>query len=458
VLARAASLTVAAVTLLTPILARAAPIEFVEQRRNFMIFDDIDGTVENANWFNREPFYAGYYPLEAGFLKVHPDDSQFIVVYTTFSLVQGVGAFYQSLANDVAGIGYQKAADLDPIIPAEFFDDTPDSQFQGMLHMNDWHNFLLPGNTGFNDPWISLVFGQELGHAWLSFVHADLGDGPSDKMLGRAKAHWSFYLHTDGSPVEGHRWTDHGDGNFTAAKLDKYQFSDLDLYLMGLMGPDEVEPWFLINDPHDCPDSALENMECAAPEGHGFKADQYRVKGTRQDITIKDVINVEGPRVPAYPEAPSEFDLAFLLIKRPGETLCDAELAAMDEIVQRSIDTWVGQTRGRANIVNRTHVDTEVDPGIACVPTPETTSTGSDSESSSDDSSTSAAPTTGQDPSTTTSSSSSSSESSDTGAQQAETGCGCRHTPTSPWLLSTMLLPLLRRRRPRLIGRQPRGT
>ena len=312
--------------------------------------------------------------------------------------------------------------------------------------MNDWHNFLLPGNTGFNDTWISLVFGQELGHAWLSFVHADLGDGPSDKMLGRAKAHWSFYLHTDGSPVEGHRWTDNGDGSFTAAKLDKYQFSDLDLYLMGLMGPDEVEPWFLINDPHDCPDSALEDMACAQPEGHGFKAEQYRVKGTRQDITIKDVINVEGPRVPAYPDAPSEFDLAFLLIKRPGETLCDAELAAMDEIVARSIDTWVGQTRGRASIVNRTHVDTEVDPGPACVDMPGETSTGNDGDSSSDDSGTSATPTTGDDPGTT-GSASGSSESSDTGPQQGDTGCGCNQTPTSPWLLSTLLLPLLRRRR-----------
>lgn len=439
-------LAVTLAVLLAASTAHAAPIEFVEQRKNYMIFNDVDGTVENANWFAREPFYQGYYPIEEGYLTVHPDDAQFIVVYSTFKLVEGVGAFYQSLSNDVAGIGYQQAADLDPIIPAEFFDDTPNSQFQGMLHMNDWHNFLLPGNQGLNDTWISLVFGQELGHAWLAFVLADVGDGPSDLMLGRAKAHWNFYLHTDGSPVEGHRWTDDGGGNFTAAKLDSYQFSDLDLYLMGLMPPEEVKPWFVIEDPHDCIDSVLDDQECAPVDGFSFKADQYRVQGTRRDMTIADVIAANGPRMPAYPDAPSEFDLAFLLIKRPDETFCDEELAAMDAIVDRSLEMWVGQTRGRATLVNRTHVDDELDPGPACPEEPETSTGTTDATSSTtaDPSDTGSTPTTTTEPPLTTTSDTTTG---DTTPEQGESGCSCTQTPTpAPWLLVT-LLPLLRRRR-----------
>lgn len=451
-----AALTLA--LLVTASTARAAPIEFVEQRRNYMIFDDVYGTIEHANWFNREPFYAGYYPLEEGFLKVHADDSQFIVVYSTFSLVKGVGAFYQSLANDVAGIGYKQAAAIDPIIPDEFFDDTPNSQFQGMLHMNDWHNFLLPGDAGLNDPWISLVFGQELGHAWLSFVRADLGDGPSDLMLGRAKAHWNFYMHTDGSPVEGHRWADNGDGSFTAAQLKSFQFSDLDLYLMGLMPPEEVQPWFVIEDPHDCIDSALRDMECAPVDGFSFKADQYRVKGTRRDLTIQNVIAAEGQRIPAYPDAPNEFNLSFILIKRPDESLCDQELAAMDAIVDRSIEMWVGQTRDRATIINRTHVDDPLDPGPACPPEPE--STGADTSNSGDtnNGTTGDNNTTGDDPNVPTtggvdppdsdSGTTTSPGNSDTGGQQGESGCGCAQQPApAPWLLSALLPLLLRRRR-----------
>lgn len=440
-------------TALAPSLALAAPIEFVEQRRNFMIFDDVDGSIEHANWFTREPFYAGYYAIEDGFLKVHPDDSQFIVVYSTFSLVQGVGAFYQSLANDVAGIGYKQAAELDAVIPAEFFDDTPNSQMIGMLHMNDWHNFILPGDSGIDDEWISLVFGQELGHAWLAFVHATLGDGPIDGMLGRAKAHWSFYLETGGSPVEGHKWTDNGDGTFTAAKLDKYQFSDLDLYLMGLMGADEVQPWFLIENPHDCVDSSQDDKSCAPPDAFGFKADQYTVSGTRRDITIKDVIDVEGPRVPAYPDAPSEFNLSFVLIKRPGETLCAEELAAIDEIIDRSLKQWVDQTRGRASLVNRTHVDEPLDPGPVCVDESSTGDgsssgggTGSGTGTGGDTAPTTGAPETG----TSTGTTGGSAETGTDAGQLDDQGCGCRQSPTSPaWLLGLGLLPLLRRRRRR---------
>lgn len=444
--------------LLTPTLVRAAPIEFVEQRRNFMVFDDVDGTVEHANWFTREPFYAGYYPVEEGFLKVHPDDSQFLIAYTTFSLVQGVGAFYQSLANDVKGVGYKQAAELDPVIPAEFFDDTPNSQFVGFLHMNDWHNFILPGNTGFNDEWISLVFGQELGHAWLSFVYADVGNGPSDLMLGRSNAHWNFYLETGGSPVEGHQWTDNGDGTFTAAQLDKFQFSDLDLYLMGLMAPEEVKPWFLIEDPHDCVDSALPDKECAPKDGFSFKADQYRVSGTRRDLKIEDVIAAEGPRVPAYPDAPNEFSLSFILIKRPGETLCDEELEAIDGVIERSITQWVDQTRGRADLINRTHVDDPIEPGISCS---EENTTGSDatatgtggdgSSSTAAESSSGDTPTTGQpDPTTTGDGTTAAPPETGDPGQQTDSGCGCRQSTSTPWLLgplSMALLPLLRRRR-----------
>jgi hypothetical protein len=71
--------------LLAPTAARAAPIELVEQRKNFMIFDDVDGSIEHANWYSRDSFYTGFRAVEAGFLANHPDDSDFLVVYSTFS-------------------------------------------------------------------------------------------------------------------------------------------------------------------------------------------------------------------------------------------------------------------------------------------------------------------------------------------------------------------------------------
>lgn len=448
-LRRALALTL----LLAPSVVHAAPIEFVEQRKNFMIFDDVDGSVENANWYTRDPFYEGFRAIEEGYLANHPDDSEFLVVYSTFSLTEGVGAFYQSLSNDVAGIGYKQAAELDAVIPAEFFDDTPDSKLTGFLHMNNWRNFLLDDGATIDDEWISLVFGQELGHAWLAFAYASFGEDPSEIMLGRSNAHWNFYMHTDGSPVEGHRWIDHGGGDFEAVKLDAYQFSDLDLYLMGLMPPEEVQPWFVITEPHDCIDSSKEDKACAPVDAFGFKADQYRVKGTRVDITIDEVIAAEGPRVPAYPDAPNEFNLSFILIKRPDETLCDEEIAVIDEVIDRSIDQWIGQTRDRANLVNRTRTDDPLPPACG------SDTTGPDSTTG--DTSTTAAPDTGTTGSGETNvptdeggssiteaddSDSSGSSGSATAGTLDDAGCGC-HSPAplvAPWLLAPLLL---RRRR-----------
>jgi len=440
--------------LLAPSVVRAAPIEFVEQRKNFMIFNDVDGSIEHANWYNRESFYTGYNAVEEGFLAVHPDDSQFLVAYSTFSLTQGVGAFYQSLSNDIAGIGYKQAAEIDAVIPSEFFDDTPNSQFTGFLHMNNWRNFLLEDQTTIDDEWISLVFGQELGHAWLAFAYANLGQDPDKIMLGRSEAHWNFYMHTDGSPVEGHRWLDKGGGDFEAVKLDKYQFSDLDLYLMGLMAPEEVQPWFVITDPHDCIDSSKPNLECAPVDGFGFKADQYRVKGTRVDITIDDVIAAEGPRVPAYPDTPNEYGLSFILIKRPDEILCDEEIAVIDEVIQRSIDQWVAQTRDRANIINNTHTDDPLP--AACGE--DTTSGGGDTTTSGEAGSTSdasgstsadptATPTSG-DADTAADTADAESSGSATNGQLDDGSCSCNAplslTAAAPWLLAPLLL---RRRR-----------
>jgi hypothetical protein len=73
------------------------------------------------------------------------------------------------------------------------------------------------------------VFGQELGHQWLAYPDADDGTGPTDALLGRAGSHWSWFLDTPGSPMEGNAWIDHGDGTFTTDLAAPYRFSDLDL-------------------------------------------------------------------------------------------------------------------------------------------------------------------------------------------------------------------------------------
>jgi MYXO-CTERM domain-containing protein len=443
---------------LAPTLAVAAPIELVEERETYWIFDDVDQSVEYANWFLRDPFLAGYAAVEGGFLAVHPDDSQFLVIYTTWSLPEGVGALYQSVANDVQGIGYEHIGPEDPVIPdSGYFDDTPDSQVQGFLHMNDWTNFIGDDPGGVDDWWISLVFGQEIGHAWLAFVYYSQGGPWETDMLGRANSHWSFYMHSGGSPVEGHDWVDNGDGTFTALKHDVFYYSDLDLYLMGLLPPDDVDPWFVLEDPYNCVDSAQPDMECAPPEANLFQADTYTVNATRRDITIDDVIAVEGPRVPAWPDAPDTFDVSFLLIKRPGEELDEESKLLIDNIVNRSIEMFEEQTQGLGQIVNRTAAN----PGGTDGGESEASGGGEAGEAGSGTggASTGAGGSGGTSPGT--GSAGSSASAGETGADESEGGgqdpggggCGCRaipHPNAVAWALAAIVAVARRRRdRPR---------
>ena len=87
-------------------------------------------------------------------------------------------------------------------------------------------------------------------------------NGPSDSRMPRAFSQPSAVSNSsrinaavrarDQAQVLGGTLTigqgDNGGGNFTAAKLTSFQFSDLDLYLMGLMDPNEVSSQFLVTD------------------------------------------------------------------------------------------------------------------------------------------------------------------------------------------------------------------
>jgi MYXO-CTERM domain-containing protein len=450
--------------------ARAAPIEFVEQRDSYMIFRDVDQSVEYADWFYRDPFLAGYAAVEDGFLAEHPDDSQFLVMYTTWQLPPPVGALYQSVSNDIHGIGYEHIAPEDAVIPDEgmgYFDDTPNSQVTGFMHMNQWTQYLGGDPGGVNDNIISLIFGQELGHAWLAFVYYQqdgVGDWRTD-MLGRSNAHWSFYMNTGGSPVQGHEWNDNGDGTFTAVKQDIYEYSDLDLYLMGLLPADMVAPWFVLDDPSNCVDSALPDGSCAEPDGFLFEADSYTVNATRRDITIDDVIAVEGPRMPAFGEAPDSYDVSFILVTRADEVLDENQKLLVDAIIDRSIEIFDAQTRGYAHVVNRTAQGGGSDESGGS--DDDTSASADDSGSASDpsdsdgqgessaDGSASASASGGASASASGSADGSAEGSGDSdggaGAEQDSGGCGCA-SGRSPsvgglGLLGFGLLGLLRRRR-----------
>ena len=158
------------------------------------------------------------------------------------------------------------------------------------------------------------ILAHEIGHRFLAYVSFnDPETGmPSDALLGRQAAHWSFFLNSGASVLEGNAIKDNEEGadpRFeTIAATQTY--SPLDLYLMGLKDPADVPPTFLVTNPT----SALQSLGSASrtPEvGIGFN-------GVRKEIRVEHIIDAAGVRRPDTSVSQKHFRQAFVLLVEPG--------------------------------------------------------------------------------------------------------------------------------------------
>lgn len=207
---------------------------------------------------------------------------------------------------------------------------------------------------------MSQTLGQELGHQWLSYAYfRDARGQLRDDTVGIEQAHWAFYFNSDRSPMDGMAWTDNGDGTFTAPnKLARpgfeLEFSELELYLLGLMASDDAEASFLIEDPFDC---VIDGASVACPDHYGSRAlamtgDSITVRGTRLDITVEDIIAAEGPRIPDAAAARRDHGVMFVVFKRPGGEIAAAEHEQIRELFTEMPPLWQRMTRNRGHLIN----------------------------------------------------------------------------------------------------------
>jgi hypothetical protein len=235
----------------------------------------------------------------------------------------GAAAFHLAFNNaDTSGIGRTAVATPEiPVRSGVWFN-----------HVNYW------------DTWPegieSWVFCHELGHQWLSFARFDDGIVKSQELLGRQRAHWSYFVDTPNSPMEGNAWVDNKDGTFTTDLSTPSAFSALDLYLMGLLPPEDVPPFFYI----DAPDTAERGRE-TSPE-HVYNDEPVTVSGSRVDVTIDDIIAANGQRSPAYGEAPTEQKILYVLVVSPNELLTEETVGRALERVDGWVDAWDTCTSG----------------------------------------------------------------------------------------------------------------
>jgi len=247
------------------------------------------------------------------FYETHPDDFDQLVFWTDTRVIADAFAFESTVKNTISGTGLE-AIDFSAELGSA-------GALQSVINMDRISKYGdTPSAKLFGESSALGILAHETGHRWLArlqFLNADRA--MSDQLLGRQRAHWSFFLDSDGSVMEGNEIEDQGGGTFrTTTSLEKY--SRLDLYAMGVASDAEVPRWFYI----DAPISGW-NRETSPIAG-------TTITGTRRDVLIQDVIDAMGPRVPAAADSPRVHRQAYVFVRRASAVLDPQDLARLVRI------------------------------------------------------------------------------------------------------------------------------
>ncbi len=267
--------------------------------------------------------------LSKKFYQTHPDDFDQLVIFTNFPYDLGDAfAFEFTINNSIQGIH------VDQMDFSQQFGSQ--GVLQSILAMNQLAEFPNNPDTVFFGTNSSMgIMGQESGHRWLVFAQFLDGGSPSNDLLGRDFAHWSFFFNSEASVMEGNEIRDNGDGSFTTIGTTS-RYNKLDQYLMGLRDSSEVDPVYYVTNV-----SGTRRVPSSPP------AIGVTFSGTRRNLTVNDIIAAEGPRIPDASDSPKVFRQAFVLLVRRGTTPLPAEVEKLDSIRRRWQDFYRQATDSR---------------------------------------------------------------------------------------------------------------
>lgn len=245
------------------------------------------------------------------FLQNHAnrDVYDFVYVMTDFYYdLSGAQAAYLPVRNDVRGSGLNT------------FDNDPNGtlgarRIQGLISLSNI-SALYPDSPvvrflgAYN---VCGVLAQQTGQRWLAA--ARLTGNDAKVLLGRDEANWSTFFNTESgmssvaarrsSVMEGNYWEEISGGRYSSNSLaDGY--SRLDQYLMGLRPSNQVSDSFVLTN--------LTNNG-GVDRAFGVRAGVV-VTGTRQPVTVNDIIAANGGRTPDVSAARKSFRAAFVLVTR----------------------------------------------------------------------------------------------------------------------------------------------
>jgi hypothetical protein len=225
------------------------------------------------------------------FRTTHPDIYDFVTFFTDSANgmpPQGGSSWYRFVYNDTNGIG---------LGPHDYRAGYGSSVLQGVIFINQGHF-----------PLWRYVMLQEQEHRWAAFARykTSAGDPVQTGHLLGGWGHWADNFDDDESPMDYdiHDWVQNG-LNFDRVTLDsaKRTYCNLDLYLMGLLGPEEVGDFYL-----------LSNVTLIS--GILYSAD-------KKALNVHNIILAEGDRAPSVASSPKLFKNAFIVLTKDNSKVHD---------------------------------------------------------------------------------------------------------------------------------------
>ena len=265
------------------------------------------------------------------FYATHRDDYDQLVFWTDTPVMTDAFAFETTVKNAITGTGLE-VVDFAAALGSA-------GTLQSIINMDRVSKYPAgPAGKFFGENSTLGILAHETGHRWLTRLHfRNHNRDVSDDLLGRQRAHWSFFVDSDGSVMEGNEIEDLGGGAFRTRTIAE-KFSRLDLYAMGLVRPDEVPSWFYVEAPvaaYDREDGTIANVT---------------FNGTRRDVLIEDVLDVMGPRLPAAADSPRLHRQAFIYVRRATAVQDQQDLNKLGRIREQFGEFFNRATEGRMSV------------------------------------------------------------------------------------------------------------
>ncbi len=185
---------------------------------------------------------------------------------------------------------------------------------------------------------------HEMAHHWLAYIPWE----------GMTIPHYSYMADLfSGStsysdPMEYYHWVDTGTekacvDNNSSAVIQK--FSNLSLYLMGLVPKASVQPIPVIHYQHDASISGPFNT-------YGPQCGQAAVFLDTKTYTIDDLLALAGKdRTPAYPNAQKNFKVAYVVVASAGSDAPPSLTVFISDVIAQFPHYWSGLTNGLSQII-----------------------------------------------------------------------------------------------------------